>query len=152
MQLNDFILITIVVLIVAGHAEGWRQPLTAATKLQQQTRGGSSSKRRMLLQRTNARSERYRASPLNVAADYAAEIESVAVGPEIYGPIFRAGLWIFLSGIVSTFVVAVLITKDNLWGSLLENIQEGEELQAKEYSEKVQKENTDVPELQNLDL
>ena len=42
--------------------------------------------------------------------DYASEIEN-AVGEEIYGPIFQAGIFLFVSGIVAAFGVAFLVSK-----------------------------------------
>ena len=43
--------------------------------------------------------------------DYAAEIEKNVVGEEVYGPIFKAGLFLFLSGLISAFVSAFIISK-----------------------------------------
>ena len=49
--------------------------------------------------------------------DYAAEIEG-AVGEEIYGPIFKAGIFIFLSGFISAFIAAAIISKSESWEDL----------------------------------
>lgn len=65
---------------------------------------------------------------LSVAADYTAEIEN-AVGEEIYGPIFKAGLFIFVSGLVSSAVVAFIVSKSNSWEGLEEEFQRGKEAQ-----------------------
>ena len=63
-----------------------------------------------------------------VAADYAAEIEN-AVGVEIYEPIFKAGLFIFFSGLVSSLVVAFIVSKSNTWEGLEDEFQKGKEAQ-----------------------
>lgn len=64
---------------------------------------------------------------LNVG-DYAAEIEK-AVGEEIYGPIFKAGIFLFFSGIVSAFVAAAIISKSNSWEELGNEFERGKEAQ-----------------------
>lgn len=61
-------------------------------------------------------------------ADYAAEIEG-SVGTEIYGPIFRAGLFLFFSGIVSAFIAAAIITKSNSFAALGEEFDLGKQSQ-----------------------
>eukprot|EP00597_Dinobryon_sp_UTEXLB2267_P005163 CAMPEP_0170077916 /NCGR_PEP_ID=MMETSP0019_2-20121128/14614_1 /TAXON_ID=98059 /ORGANISM="Dinobryon sp., Strain UTEXLB2267" /LENGTH=169 /DNA_ID=CAMNT_0010290485 /DNA_START=10 /DNA_END=519 /DNA_ORIENTATION=- len=63
-----------------------------------------------------------------VAADYATEIEN-SVGSEIYGPIFKAGLFIFVSGIVSSLVVAFIVSNSNSWEALEDEFQRGKEAQ-----------------------
>jgi len=63
-----------------------------------------------------------------VAADYATEIEN-SVGSEIYGPIFKAGLFIFISGIVSSLVVAFIVSNSNSWEALEDEFQKGKEAQ-----------------------
>lgn len=63
-----------------------------------------------------------------VAADYASEIEN-SVGSEIYGPIFKAGLFIFVSGIVSSLVVAFIVSSSNSWEALEDEFQKGKEAQ-----------------------
>lgn len=73
-----------------------------------------------------------------VAADYAAEIEN-AVGVEVYGPIFKAGIFIFISGIISSVVVAFIVTKSNSWEALEEEFTKGKEAQFIEMMGIVQK-------------
>lgn len=90
-------------------------------------------------------------SALSVSADYASEIQS-AVGPEIYGPIFKAGIFLFLSGFISSFIVAYMITKYNLWDSLASEFQEGEQLEGIRTSTEVSNKQTNVEELKNLDI
>ena len=63
-----------------------------------------------------------------VAADYAAEIEN-AVGVEIYEPIFKAGIFIFFSGVVSSLIVAFIVSKSNAWEGLEDEFQKGKEAQ-----------------------
>lgn len=62
------------------------------------------------------------------SADYASEIEG-SVGSEIYGPIFKAGLFIFVSGFVSAFAVAAIVTQSGTWDALEEEFQAGKESQ-----------------------
>jgi hypothetical protein len=65
---------------------------------------------------------------LSVAADYASEIES-AVGEEIYGPIFKAGIFLFGSGIVAAFGVAFIVSKSDAWNELEDEFSRGKEAQ-----------------------
>lgn len=65
---------------------------------------------------------------LSVAADYATEIES-AVGEEIYGPIFKAGIFLFGSGIVAAFGVAFIVSKSDAWNELEDEFSRGKEAQ-----------------------
>jgi hypothetical protein len=65
---------------------------------------------------------------VSVQADYAAEIEN-AVGEEIYGPIFKAGLFIFVSGLVSAGVVAFIVSNRDSWSELDQEIGRGKEAQ-----------------------
>ena len=68
-------------------------------------------------------------SLLLTVGDYAAEIEKSTVGEEVYGPIFRAGLFLFLSGVVSEFIVAAIVTKAGTWDSLKDEFDEGKRSQ-----------------------
>lgn len=61
-------------------------------------------------------------------ADYASEIEN-AVGEEIYGPIFQAGIFLFLSGIVAAFGVAFIVSKSDAWDDLEEEYDAGKQKQ-----------------------
>lgn len=65
---------------------------------------------------------------VSVQADYAAEIEN-AVGEEIYGPIFKAGLFIFVSGLVSAGVVAFIVSNRDSWIDLDDELERGKEAQ-----------------------
>ena len=56
--------------------------------------------------------------------DYAGEIEN-AVGEEIYSPIFKAGIFLFASGIVSAIATAFIVSKSNSWESLEEEFEKG---------------------------
>lgn len=56
--------------------------------------------------------------------DYATEIEN-SVGSEIYAPIFKAGLFIFISGLVSAFLAAFIVSKADSWDGLEEEFQLG---------------------------
>jgi hypothetical protein len=60
--------------------------------------------------------------------DYAAEIEK-AVGVEIYGPIFQAGLFLFLSGFVSAAVVSIIISKSDSWTEIGKEFDRGKQSQ-----------------------
>ena len=59
----------------------------------------------------------YTSQLIAVQADYTAEIE-MAVGTEVYGPIFKAGLFLFASGLVSAFVAAFIVSKSDSWDEL----------------------------------
>ena len=61
-------------------------------------------------------------------ADYASEIEN-AVGEEIYGPIFKAGIFLFASGIVAAFGVAFIVSKSDSWNDLEVEFDEGKKKQ-----------------------
>ena len=56
-------------------------------------------------------------SALIAVGDYAAEIEK-GVGEEIYAPIFKSGLVLFGSGLISAFMAAAIIAKSNSWEEL----------------------------------
>ena len=53
--------------------------------------------------------------------DYAAEIEQ-ATGTEIYGPIMRAGIFIFISGFISAFLAAFIVSKSDSWEGNITNL------------------------------
>ena len=61
-------------------------------------------------------------------ADYASEIEN-AVGIEIYGPIFKAGLFLFVSGVFSAAVVSAIVSKADTWEALDEEFDVGKNSQ-----------------------
>lgn len=61
---------------------------------------------------------------LLAVGDYATEIEN-SVGSEIYSPIFKAGLFIFISGLVSAFLAAFIVSKADSWDGLEEEFQLG---------------------------
>lgn len=63
-----------------------------------------------------------------VAADYATEIEN-AVGEEVYGPIFKAGIFIFASGLFSAGVTAFIVSNRDSWNDLDEELERGKEAQ-----------------------
>eukprot|EP01038_Epipyxis_sp_PR26KG_P011548 gene11548-15467_t len=65
---------------------------------------------------------------LSATADYAAEIE-MAVGEEVYSPIFKAGLFLFVSGIISTVIAGFIISKADSWEDLDDEFQRGKESQ-----------------------
>jgi hypothetical protein len=48
--------------------------------------------------------------------EYAAAIEQTT-GTEIYGPIMRAGIFIFISSFVLAFLAAFIVLKSNSWES-----------------------------------
>ena len=56
--------------------------------------------------------------------DYAAEIEK-ATGTEIYSPIFKSGLLLFASGLISAFIAAFIVAKSNSWEALGTEFDEG---------------------------
>jgi len=68
-------------------------------------------------------------SILVAVGDYAAEIEKTVVGEEIYGPIFRAGLFLFLSGLISAFVAALIISKAGSFESIVDEFEAGKRTQ-----------------------
>ena len=68
-------------------------------------------------------------SLLLTVGDYAAEIEKATVGEEVYLPIFRAGLLLFLSGVISAFIAAAIVTKSGTWESLKDEFDEGKRSQ-----------------------
>ena len=61
-------------------------------------------------------------------ADYASEIEN-AVGEEIYGPIFKAGVFLFVSGVVAAFGVAFIVSKSDSWNDLQDEFDVGKQKQ-----------------------
>ena len=61
---------------------------------------------------------------LIAVGDYAAEIEK-ATGEEIYSPIFKSGLILFGSGMISAFIAAFIVAKSNSWEALGEEFDEG---------------------------
>ena len=61
---------------------------------------------------------------ISVMADPAAEIEA-AVGEEIYGPIFKAGIFIFVSGLVSAFIAAAIVSSRDSWDDLDSEFEQG---------------------------
>ena len=63
-----------------------------------------------------------------LAVDYVTEIQN-AVGIEIYTPIFKAGLFLFVSGILSAAITALIINSADTWSELAEEIQLGKESQ-----------------------
>ena len=63
---------------------------------------------------------------LIAVGDYAAEIEKT-VGTEVYTPIFRAGLFLFISGLISAFIAAFIITKANSWDDIYAEFERGKE-------------------------
>ena len=56
-------------------------------------------------------------SALIAVGDYAAEIEK-GVGEEIYAPIFKSGLVLFGSGLISAFMAAAIVAKSDSWEEL----------------------------------
>ena len=68
-------------------------------------------------------------SLLLTVGDYAAEIEKATVGEEVYLPIFRAGLLLFLSGVISAFIAAAIVTKSGTWEGLKDEFDEGKRSQ-----------------------
>eukprot|EP01039_Chlorochromonas_danica_P009726 gene9726-10760_t len=67
-------------------------------------------------------------SELIAMGDYANEIER-ATGPEIYGPIFRAGLLLFASGVISACITTFLVVKFDKWKDLEDEFKAGKESQ-----------------------
>jgi len=65
---------------------------------------------------------------LLAAGDYASEIEG-AVGEEIYSPIFKSGLVLFGSGIISAVLAAFIISKSNSWEELGNEFERGKQNQ-----------------------
>ena len=61
---------------------------------------------------------------LVAVGDYAAEIEN-AVGEEIYSPIFKSGLLLFGSGVISAFIAAFIVSKSDAWDDLGEEFEQG---------------------------
>ena len=54
---------------------------------------------------------------------------SGAVGSEIYGPIFRAGLFLVLSGFLSAAIAGFIVNKNNTWDELGLEFEKGKEAQ-----------------------
>jgi hypothetical protein len=67
---------------------------------------------------------------LNVG-DYAEEIEK-AVGPEIYLPIFQAGLFLIFSGVIAATVVAVILSNPENMAAIVEDFEEAKKSQIKD--------------------
>jgi hypothetical protein len=65
-------------------------------------------------------------SQLIAMGDYASEIEK-AVGTEVYGPIFQAGLFLFLSGVISATIAGFIINAADSWDDLDKEFQEGKD-------------------------
>jgi hypothetical protein len=65
-------------------------------------------------------------SALVAMGDYAAEIEK-GVGEEIYAPIFKSGLVLFGSGLISAFMAVIIIVKSNSWEELGLEFERGKE-------------------------
>ena len=86
---------------------------------------------------------------LKVSADFATEIVESTVTDDIYGPIFKAGLFLFLSGIVSTIIAASIVSKSNTWESLNEEFEKGKENQLMQMSEASIKEEGKIETLVN---
>lgn len=61
-----------------------------------------------------------------IGADYASEIEQ-ATGTEIYGPIFKAGLFIFGSGFISAFIAGFIVNQSGSWEALESEFTQGKE-------------------------
>ena len=61
---------------------------------------------------------------LIAVGDYAAEIEN-AVGEEIYSPIFKSGLLLFGSGVISAFIAAFIVSKSDAWDDLGNEFEQG---------------------------
>ena len=82
------------------------------------------------LQHTHPTTKRYLttidSSVLIAVGDYAAEIEKT-VGTEVYTPIFRAGLFLFISGLISAFIAAFIISKANSWDDIYAEFERGKE-------------------------
>ena len=82
------------------------------------------------LQPTHPTTKRYLttidSSVLIAVGDYAAEIEKT-VGTEVYTPIFRAGLFLFISGLISAFIAAFIISKANSWDDIYAEFERGKE-------------------------
>jgi hypothetical protein len=62
----------------------------------------------------SSHSDLFSFSSLVAVGDYAVEIEK-ATGTEIYGPIMRAGVFIFISGFISAFLAAFIVSKADSW-------------------------------------
>ena len=78
--------------------------------------------------KTRAHPELMSTTTLIALGDYAAEIEQ-ATGSEIYGPIMKAGVFIFVSGFLSAFLAGFIISQSNSWEGLMEEFDEGKEAQ-----------------------
>jgi len=65
---------------------------------------------------------------VSAALDYSAEIEN-AVGTEVYTPIFKAGLTLFASGILTAFAAAFIISKADTFGDLADEFEQGKKTQ-----------------------
>eukprot|EP00607_Mallomonas_marina_P007476 CAMPEP_0182416798 /NCGR_PEP_ID=MMETSP1167-20130531/1157_1 /TAXON_ID=2988 /ORGANISM="Mallomonas Sp, Strain CCMP3275" /LENGTH=153 /DNA_ID=CAMNT_0024589875 /DNA_START=64 /DNA_END=525 /DNA_ORIENTATION=+ len=67
-------------------------------------------------------------STVLAVGDFAAEIEG-AVGSEIYAPIFRAGLFIVLSGFISAAIAGIIVNSADSWEELSMEFERGKEAQ-----------------------
>ena len=94
-----------------------------------------NAKNRIIFNNNHLISNRNDITRLKVSADFATEIVESTVTDDIYGPIFKAGLFLFLSGIVSTIIAASIVSKSNTWESLNEEFEKGKENQLMQMSE-----------------
>jgi len=94
-----------------------------------------NAKNRIILKNNHLISNRNDITRLKVSADFATEIVESTVTDDIYGPIFKAGLFLFLSGIVSTIIAASIVSKSNTWELLNEEFEKGKENQLMQMSE-----------------
>lgn len=76
--------------------------------------------------------------------DYAVEIEK-ATGTEIYGPIMKAGVFLFISGFISAFIAAFIISKSNSWEGLAEEFDSGKEAQLTKIEDEEPKSSSELP-------
>jgi hypothetical protein len=87
--------------------------------------------------------------------DFAAEIQN-SVGEEIYGPIFKAGLFLILSGFVSSLITAYLIVNHSNWNDLVNEFEDAEKTQNVDTSQslvsQLEKSKDATIELQEIDL
>jgi hypothetical protein len=108
-----------------------------------------NAKNRIIFNNNHLISNRNDITRLKVSADFATEIVESTVTDDIYGPIFKAGLFLFLSGIVSTIIAASIVSKSNTWESLNEEFEKGKENQLMQMSEASIKEEGKIETLVN---
>lgn len=72
-------------------------------------------------------------SLLLATADYAAEVMERTVTTNEYTTIFQAGILLFLSGVISTFLAALIIVKAGTVDDLYDEYNEGKEQKLKAY-------------------